>query len=295
MSACGGGLYGYYHDQKLVLIDATYRAELGFSSRTIYVKDSLFVKIVYREHFAEWEKYDQKYPSDKYKWNPEKMTYTDTLYTISLGSPIDFTKRAAGKVVSRQVNQELIDELICCGKEMRRELAEVESGVSWAQSDRAESLLSQLMDEIRLETKKYRQVVVDKSIPWDTSEYVFKTYLSRFDTTDMTDISNKSAPTRRQIVWISKLVTEDDYRAFREQVVRQNANRANTHEKKRTSTRKTVFSFSQPLVSVDGNVAIVKEAVRYRSGGHGESINVYLWSEGKWTQSRCLEQWWVSH
>ena len=34
MSACGGGLFGYYQNGELVLIDATYQAELGFSSKT---------------------------------------------------------------------------------------------------------------------------------------------------------------------------------------------------------------------------------------------------------------------
>lgn len=289
MSACGGGLYGYYHDQKLVLIDATYRAELGFSSRTIYVKDSLFVKIVYREHFAEWEKYDQKYPSDKYKWNPEKMTYTDTLYTISLGSPIDFTKWAAGKVVSRKVNQELIDELICCGKEMRKELAEVESGVSWAQSDRAESLLSQLMDEVKLETKKYRQVVVDKTIPWDTSEYVFKTYLSRFDTTDMTDISNKSTPTRRRIVSFSQQVTDEDYQTFREQVINQRSATPVKLKGNRKAKDKLTVSFSQPLITVSGKIGIIKEVRRYENQGYTSATRVYVWGDGKWTLLSNLE------
>lgn len=287
MSACGGGLYGYYHDQKLVLIDATYRAELGFSSRTIYLKDTSFVKIVYREHFAEWGKYDQKYPSDKYKWDPKKMTYTDTLYTISLSSPIGFTKRAGGKVISRQVNQELIDQLIRCGKEMRRELAEVESGVSWAQSDRAESLLSQLMNEVKRETKNYSQVIVDKSIPWDTSEYVFKTFLSRFDTTDLTNISNKSTPTRRRIVSFSRQVTNEDYQAFREQVINQRFTSPVKLKGNRKSKHKMTVSFSQPLITVNGKMAIVKD-VRSVPGQHHSSTMVYVWNEGKWTLLRYL-------
>jgi hypothetical protein len=49
----------------LVLIDATYNAELGFSSRTIYMDQGKFLKVIYREHFAEWGKYEEKYPHDK--------------------------------------------------------------------------------------------------------------------------------------------------------------------------------------------------------------------------------------
>jgi len=39
-----------------VLIDATYGAELGFSSREFYIDQDKFLKIIYREYFAEWEK-----------------------------------------------------------------------------------------------------------------------------------------------------------------------------------------------------------------------------------------------
>ena len=33
MSACGGGLYGYYQGDKLILISSNYGAESGFSSK----------------------------------------------------------------------------------------------------------------------------------------------------------------------------------------------------------------------------------------------------------------------
>jgi hypothetical protein len=128
MSACGGGLYGYYYNEKLVLIEATYQAEVGFSSRTMYLKDTTFIHINYREHFAEWQKYEQNYPSNKYKWDVNKMTYTDTLYTISLSNPIRFSKMAGDKVISKRINQELVDELLHCGQEMKKELAEVKTG-----------------------------------------------------------------------------------------------------------------------------------------------------------------------
>lgn len=78
MSGCGGGLYGYYKDSTLLIIDATYQAELGFSSRKMYWHNGSIIKINYREHFAEWAKYEVKYPSDKFKWDPSKMTYADT-------------------------------------------------------------------------------------------------------------------------------------------------------------------------------------------------------------------------
>lgn len=160
--------------------------------------------------------------------------------------------------------------------------------ISWAQSDRAESLLSQLMDEIKLETKNYRQVVVDKTIPWDTSEYVFKTYLSRFDTTDMTDISNKSTPARRRIVSFSQLVTDEDYQTFREQVNNQRSATPVKLKGNRKAKDKLTVSFSQPLITVNGKIAIIKE-IRNVPGAHYSSTIVYSWNEGRWTRLRYLE------
>lgn len=125
MSVCGGGLDGYYLDKKLVLIDATYQAELGYSSRTLYINQDNFVKIIYREYFAEWEKYEKKYPSDKYEFDAKKMTYSDTLYTITLTTPTVFKKQAGNKTISNEINQTIIDNLVNCGQEMKKELNEV--------------------------------------------------------------------------------------------------------------------------------------------------------------------------
>jgi hypothetical protein len=125
MVACGGALYGYYQNEKLVLIDAQYQAELGFSSRTIYLMDTIFVKIIYREYFAEWGKYFNKYPSDKYEWDPTKMTYTDTLYSITLCKPPLFVKKAQTKIINKTEDQKLLQALISCGNEMKKQLEKI--------------------------------------------------------------------------------------------------------------------------------------------------------------------------
>lgn len=122
MSGCGGGLYGYYHNKNLVLIDATYGAELGFSSRTIYIDQDKFLKIVYREYFAEWGKYEEKYPHDKFEYDPSKMTYTDTVYSITLSTPSVFHKKAGNKIISNKLDQPLLDRLLSCGQQMKLEL-----------------------------------------------------------------------------------------------------------------------------------------------------------------------------
>jgi len=125
MLGCGGGLDGYYLNKELVLIDAIYQAELGFLSRTFYVMQDKFFKLIYREHFAEWGKYKQNYPPDKYEWNPFKMTYTDTVYSITLVNPTIFHKKSNENIISKNINQSLVDRLLNCGLEMTKELQEV--------------------------------------------------------------------------------------------------------------------------------------------------------------------------
>lgn len=124
-SACGGGLDGYYLDKKLVLIEATYQGELGFSSKTIYLDGVFFLKIIYREHFAEWGKYEQNFPPDKFEWDPGKMTYTDTVYSLLFSTPGVFQKKSNNQIISTRVEKPLIDRLVQCGSEMRLELQEV--------------------------------------------------------------------------------------------------------------------------------------------------------------------------
>lgn len=125
MSGCGGGVDGYYLNKNLVLIDATYNAELGFSSRTIYIAQDKFLKVIYREHFAEWGKYKENYPHDKFEYDPTKMTYTDTVYSIALTNPTVFHKKAGNKIISSKLDQALLDRILSCGQQMKLELQEV--------------------------------------------------------------------------------------------------------------------------------------------------------------------------
>lgn len=122
MSGCGGGVYGYYSDSTLLIIDATHKAELGHTRRKIYWSEERPIKITYREHFAEWKRYDEKYPSEKYDWDPSKMTYTDTTYQITLGKEHQMLKMANGKQISKNLNAALANRLIDCSFEMKGEL-----------------------------------------------------------------------------------------------------------------------------------------------------------------------------
>ena len=124
MSPCGGNLIGYYHNTwALVLMVAEYQAEeLAFSSRTYYIRRTQPEKIIYREHAAEWDKYEKKYSFNK-KFDPTKMTYTDTVYSMILTDPVMFHKETNNKIIESEADYKLINELVDCGFKMRSQLA----------------------------------------------------------------------------------------------------------------------------------------------------------------------------
>ncbi|MDH7448404.1 hypothetical protein [Aquimarina sp. 2201CG14-23] len=122
MSTCGGGLDGFYFKNKLVFINAIYKGESGFIKQELYLKGIEFSKIIYQEHFPEDEKYLKKYPLEKFKYDENKLTFSDTIYKIELGENTRFKKISNGKVISTKIDNELINKLINCGNIMRKEL-----------------------------------------------------------------------------------------------------------------------------------------------------------------------------
>ena len=125
MSGCGGAVDGYYRNKKLVYIYSRYSAELGFTEKTYYIDQENILKTIYREYSAEWGKYEQTYPPDRYEWDPSKMTYSDTSYSILFTCPIEMEKISDDKIINNTLEQALIDQLTRCGLEMKLELQEV--------------------------------------------------------------------------------------------------------------------------------------------------------------------------
>ncbi|GAB4154407.1 MAG: hypothetical protein Tsb0033_02360 [Winogradskyella sp.] len=125
MSFCGGGLYGFYYNNELKLIDSKYQAELGYSSRKIYWNGNKILKIKYREFFAEWGKYQKNYPPEKVEYDPSKMTYSDTIYELTFGDRYEFVKMASGKVISTKTDSTLTKKLTDCAKRMKTELESI--------------------------------------------------------------------------------------------------------------------------------------------------------------------------
>lgn len=121
MSLWGGALYGYYQNNKLVLIDASHGGEFGANSYKIYLKDTIIYKLQYNEYWGDQDTYAKRYPKDE-EIDEKKLTYTDTLYTLYLSARPTYIKSSRGKIISRVPSQKQIDYFLSCGHKMRAEL-----------------------------------------------------------------------------------------------------------------------------------------------------------------------------
>jgi hypothetical protein len=121
MSFCGGALYGIYNKGELIRIESNYGADLGYSSRDIDFKNGKIRKIVYREHFAEWEQYAKTHSPDV-DINLKEMTYSDTLYILEFGKVNTFKKYAGKKLISTKEDPDLRQHLLDCVETMKKEL-----------------------------------------------------------------------------------------------------------------------------------------------------------------------------
>lgn len=124
MSYCGGSLKGFYRDSDLVYIKSTYSAETGYSSKNIYYIDNKAVKIIYHQHFAEWDKYYQKYPEGEGEFGKEyeHMTYTDTTYIIYPSESDRMYKYSKGKYINTIVDHKIYEQCTKCARSMKLEL-----------------------------------------------------------------------------------------------------------------------------------------------------------------------------
>ncbi len=121
MSGCGGALYGLYDGEKLVRIESTYGAEFGYSKKNIEFVDGLPVKIEYIEHFAQYEKYNEAYPDEEYI-DPDKLTYEDKRYLLTLSNEVTAVKYIDGNIVDYELSEELKERLLYCARQMKEQL-----------------------------------------------------------------------------------------------------------------------------------------------------------------------------
>ena len=64
MTACGGGLYGFYYNDELKLFNSKDHAELEYSRKEVYWAEDQILKIKYREYCAEGGKYEKNDPPE---------------------------------------------------------------------------------------------------------------------------------------------------------------------------------------------------------------------------------------
>jgi hypothetical protein len=122
MSFCGGSLEGLYSNDALIRIESTYGYDMGYSEKNIDFKKGRITKIEYREHYADWETYNQRYGDEEGDIDASKMTYVDTLYILKFEPIRQFTIYSGKKRVQQQVSKELLDRLLDCTATMQKEL-----------------------------------------------------------------------------------------------------------------------------------------------------------------------------
>lgn len=81
-----GGLTLKYVNDKLQTIETIQNAELGFTKKIYSIDADSVIGVSYVGHHAKWGAYDEKYPEKDYEWDPSKMTYFDTSFTINYTS-----------------------------------------------------------------------------------------------------------------------------------------------------------------------------------------------------------------
>ena len=123
----GGALTGYYLDKNLVLIDSYFGGGIDDMHffRKFYISHGQFLKITNRVRIAKWEKFIQNYPDsddNDYEYDYDKLTYIDTIYSITLINPIIFLKKVGKRIISNKIDQKLINNLLHKGQEMILEL-----------------------------------------------------------------------------------------------------------------------------------------------------------------------------
>lgn len=123
MSFCGGSLEGLYSNGELIRIESTYGYDMGYSEKNIDFKDGRITKIEYRQHYADWETYNQRFGDEERDIDPSKMTYFDTLYILKIHPKREFKIYSGKKRVNRDVSKELIQGLLDCTDAMQKELA----------------------------------------------------------------------------------------------------------------------------------------------------------------------------
>lgn len=125
MSICGGSIDGYYLNDNIVLIEANKSIAFDNYSKTFYLENNNQLKIIYREIKADEERYAKEYPFEKFEFDISKMKYFDTTYTFTFAEDIKFRKESNNKLISQNLDFEVLSNLKECANSIKLELNEV--------------------------------------------------------------------------------------------------------------------------------------------------------------------------
>jgi hypothetical protein len=126
MSYCGGSLYGYYDKNKLVYIDATYGAELGYIQKIYFIKDSVYFKIV-ETNYQPADMVDEYCKTHKTKTGEcdfKNMPFDKIVTTVIFSNNRIVARTKNGKKSELKNTADIIESLIDCGQIMQKELGE---------------------------------------------------------------------------------------------------------------------------------------------------------------------------
>ncbi|MFM8738647.1 MAG: hypothetical protein ACKOC0_00420 [Cytophagales bacterium] len=151
---------------------------------------------------------------------------------------------------------------------------------------------SQQIENIKLTYANLFPIKISSErLRWDTTDYVFTRFFCRYDTTDTTDLSIKSKPTKRKIVKIMNELNDFDYLQLREQFKKQYSDpfiKKDILLQKKKKV-KTMVCFSQPLFVNNGNTIFFFLELRGVDGFSSYNCSVYKKIRGKWIKDLVLE------
>lgn len=120
MMACAGAVDAYYYNHELVMIDASYNSESGYTSRVYYFSNNRIIQINYHEQYTEPEE-DTSELQDSSVFDAKIIT-RDTVCRFTLCEPIAFVKKSKDKIITNKVDTTLLNQLKRCAILIQDEL-----------------------------------------------------------------------------------------------------------------------------------------------------------------------------
>ena len=126
MSDCGGGLYGYYANDKLVYIDATYGGQFGYIRTNYFIKDSVYFKIIETNYqpSVSTDQYCKTHQTKNGDCDYGSMPYNKIVTTVIFTKDTIVTQLKNRRKVKLTDTKNVVRTLFKCGQSMQKELSQ---------------------------------------------------------------------------------------------------------------------------------------------------------------------------